>query len=274
MILFVFEGERKEPELHKTLEHLYFSQKSSSIICSFGNNIYALYKEMMRLDGDGDIVSVLREKLEKRGDDTLADKRSSDFSEIYLFFDYDYQHSFLSLDEINKRVLEMLELFNEETANGKLYINYPMIESIMYTKKLPDYSYNGYTVTRDQCRDFKHLANDFSYYSSMDHILLTNSHSFIAKKISLVRKNWIFLIEMNVRKANFIVSDKDEMVSNINEINQLSIFEGQKRKYVDVNESVAVLNSFPIFLYEYFGDKVLQSDDDTDISASPTSNKK
>ena len=47
---------------------------------------------------------------------------------------YDFQNSQLSLDEINRRVEEMLKLFDDETDNGKLYINYPMIESIRYTR--------------------------------------------------------------------------------------------------------------------------------------------
>lgn len=29
------------------------------------------------------------------------------------------------------------------------------------------------------------------------------------------------------------------------------IFERQKNKYVDLDESVAILNSFPLFVYEY-----------------------
>ena len=53
---------------------------------------------------------------------------------IGAFFDYDFQNSQLSLYEINRRVEEMLKLFDDETDNGKLYINYPMIESIRYTR--------------------------------------------------------------------------------------------------------------------------------------------
>ena len=34
-------------------------------------------------------------------------------------------------------------------------------------------------------------------------------------------------------------------------IDQIAIFEGQKSKYVDVDETVAILNSFPLFVYEY-----------------------
>lgn len=61
MILFVFEGKRREPDIFKTLEYLYFP-KGQSIICSFGNNIYELYRELKDLDDSGDIVSILREK--------------------------------------------------------------------------------------------------------------------------------------------------------------------------------------------------------------------
>ena len=70
MILFVFEGEEREPELYKTLERLYFPRENDNIVCSFGNNIYALYMEMLALEGDGDIVSVMKGKLAERGERT------------------------------------------------------------------------------------------------------------------------------------------------------------------------------------------------------------
>lgn len=63
MILFVFEGSNREPYVYKTIERLYFPKKNDNIICSFGNNIYDLYSEMMKYGGDGDIVSIMRERL-------------------------------------------------------------------------------------------------------------------------------------------------------------------------------------------------------------------
>ena len=108
MILFIFEGNEREPRLYRTMERLYFPKKNDNIICSFGNNIYDLYKELMEYDGDGDVVSVMRERLATRGDSTLNGIRSSDISEIFLFFDYDFQNSHLSLEVINQRLEEML----------------------------------------------------------------------------------------------------------------------------------------------------------------------
>lgn len=251
MILFVFEGEEREPELFKTLERLYFPRENDNIVCSFGNNIYALYKEMLALDGDGDIVSVLKERLAERGDKVLEGKKSSDFSEIYLFFDYDFQNSQLSIDEINRRVGEMLETFDEETESGKLYINYPMIESIRYVKELPDERYMEYSVTREECHDFKRLAGEFSFYDSLDFILFKEDEKPSHEKYMKISDNWKILKEMNVKKANWLVTGLVAMPSEKSVVNQLAIFEAQRIKFVEANESVSVLNSFPIFLFEY-----------------------
>lgn len=46
MILFVFEGEKREPELFRAIEKLFFKD-SQHIVCSFGNNIYELYQRFI-----------------------------------------------------------------------------------------------------------------------------------------------------------------------------------------------------------------------------------
>lgn len=82
------------------------------------------------------------EKFAGQADNPLKDiDASADISEIYLFFDYDFHNRNLSLEEINRQVREMLETFNNETEFGRLYIDYPMVESIRYTKQLPDANY-------------------------------------------------------------------------------------------------------------------------------------
>ena len=82
------------------------------------------------------------------------------FSEIYLIFDYDFQNKNLPLDMMNRQIDEMLDLFDDETDNGRLYINYPMVEAIRYTKLLPDASYLKYVVSRADCVEssFKNIA--------------------------------------------------------------------------------------------------------------------
>ena len=251
MILFVFEGDEREPRLYRTLERLYFPKQNENIICSFGNNIYDLYNELQEYDGDGDIVALMRERLADRGDATLDGIRNSDFSEIFLFFDYDFLNSQLSLDEINRRVEEMLTLFDDETDNGKLYINYPMIESIRYTKELPDDAYASYTIGREACKDFKRLAREFSAYDSLDHLLFKDGENPTKDKYLKVEDNWEYLRAMNVCKANLLTTGFFTMPREKSDIGQLAVFNNQLMMYVKTKNSVAILNSFPIFIYEY-----------------------
>ncbi|MBR1557640.1 MAG: hypothetical protein IJ647_07760 [Prevotella sp.] len=256
MILFVFEGEKREPDLFHTLQRLYFPRDNETIVCSFGSNLYKLYdlyQELEKYGEDGDIVAILKEWLAGKQDNPLADvERSSDFSEIYLFFDYDFHHKHLSVEEINCQVAEMLSMFNDETDRGKLYINYPMIESIRYTKELPDASYQTYVVTREECCDFKALCNRFSAYPSLDFIFLKDEKPTKEKYLS-VRDNWEYLKEQNVKKANYICCGTLAYPLAKAVISQDAIFQNQLSKFVNTNtQEVSILNAFPLFLYEYF----------------------
>ena len=249
MILFVFEGERSEPRLFRTIEQLYF-RGEDVILCSYGNDIYELYHEMRSLGDGADIVAVLKNK-GKEGLEEVA--RVSDFSEVYLFFDYDIHDVKVPVSEFNTRLQSMLNLFDDETGNGKLYVNYPMIESLRYTKRLPDDGYVRYSVSREECRDFKHRADVFSYYPNWDFVQLRNKRRGTEKHIAEVRTNWERLKEQNVKKANYICNDVYDWPVNKDEIGQRMIFDAQKSKYQhDIDCRIAVLNSLPIFLFEYF----------------------
>ena len=251
MILFVFEGAEREPKIFKTLERLFFGA-GERIVCSFGNNIYELYRQLTELDGDGDIVSVLREN-----DAQLpAGIKSSDFSEIYLFFDYDFQNTNLTLSQMNERLQEMLEMFDDETDNGKLYVSYPMVESLCYTKQLPDEHFVEYTISRSECmeRSFKDLAQEFSFYGSLDFIELPDSgHRRPRKRETAgVRQNWIWLVQQHTSKANSMCEGVPRMPVDKKAVSQERIFDAQCRMYLCDGERIAILNGFPLFLFDYF----------------------
>ena len=254
MILFVFEGSRREPEIFKTLDYLFFS-KDETILCSFGNNIYELYREMKELDGAGDLVSILREKNKKNPNSPFGPEiKSSDFSEIYLFFDYDFQNRNLSLEQMNQQISEMLDLFCDETENGQLYINYPMIEAIRYTKELPDPHFIEYTISRTECHDkgFKDIAQQFSSYSSLDFIVLDFRKNPSSKKVASVKQNWNLLENQNVAKANKLCNGINELPTDKDSISQKRIFEKQLSQYVLPKDEVSIISAFPLFKYIYF----------------------
>lgn len=254
MILFVFEGKKREPELFRAIENLFFKDRQN-IVCSYGNNIYELYRELKNLDDSGDIVSLMVEKYRGLENTPFSESsKSSDFSEIYLVFDYDFHNRNVSSEEMNSQLLEMLDMFNNETENGKLYVNYPMVEAIRYTKRLPDERFFGYTVNRKQCLDipFKRMADEFSDYKSLDFLTLDSRRAATNSEISSRIKNWKLVKEQHVTKANYLCTGSLAMPAAKDTISQKAVFNAQLQKHVLKNDRVSILSAFPLFLFDYF----------------------
>lgn len=277
MILFIFEGGVREPALYKTMKYLFLSDSiKDDIIVSYCSNIYSLYQKMKELDAfdedidSADIVTVLKEQLANSPntqDDELSKIENSDsISEVYLFFDYDLKQkddkNKLSVEEQNSQINELLEYFDNETEHGKLFIDYPMVESIRYFKKeLPDEDYVTYVTDMFIGKGFKKEAGE-TFYKNFDFISfnlnknndlkipLTMGKTFDFDKINLVKTNWLFIKELNVKKANYICSGTNDFPETKDKIKQQNIFNGQIEKYLP-DGKIAILNSFPLFLYEY-----------------------
>lgn len=259
MILFVFEGKKTEPNLFKTMEKLYFPNDTESVICCFGYNIYELYRLMNESDFTEDIVSVIRNKWNSKDDNSLRGiVDSSDFSEVFLFFDYDFQNKNISLAEMNGQIHVMLDFFCNETENGKLYINYPMVEAIKCTEKLPDQNFKSYKVARTDCKNFKdYVTQKYSFYKSMDFLTIpcdgkTGRFRNIPKeRLDKLKRNWEFLKVQHISKANYICSENYRIPSDKNDVSQLNIFISQLQKYVSAKDEISILCAYPLFLFEY-----------------------
>lgn len=262
MILFVFEGMRREPQLYNTIRELFFKDiVLDDVVFSYCSNIYSLYSQMKSLDvfgqNDSDIIRLLKMEAEKHPEsqNTLEQFEDSDsFSEIYLFFDYDIkkpdEKNFESVEMQNRHIQEMLDFFNDETANGKLYINYPMVESIRYFKNsLPDNDFYTYATDLFIGKKFKQIADTESVYKNLNFIIARPKQTE-SEKLG-VKGNWRIIKELSIKKANYICSKINEIPTHKSDVSQYSIFTGQLKNYVCQNQ-IAILNSFPLFLYEYF----------------------
>lgn len=258
MILFVFEGKEDEPEIMDTIKELYF-EDDKDVFISYCSDIQSLFNKMNK-DRDLDLVGLLKEneikhpEVEKK----LQNYKSDDFSEIYLFFDYDIKktdkYNKDSLETQNEKIKEILEFFDNETVNGKLYINYPMVESIKYFKKeLPDEDYYTYTANLFIGKNFKDETNNFTYYKNkkLDFIICKYKKENIMN-LNVRKENWRHIINLNIKKANYICSGLNELPTEKTSINQQTIFKNQLSKYVYSKNEISILNSFPLFLYEYF----------------------
>lgn len=121
------------PEIHINMENVWI----------YGTNIYMLYEDIVKEYGtewtevDVDLPFIVSKKKKL---DTLRYKK--DFINILLIFDYERHDPNFS----EEKILEMQNYFTDSTDSGKLYINYPMIESYQHLKSLPDEAYAERTI--------------------------------------------------------------------------------------------------------------------------------
>lgn len=140
-ILILVEGLKTDVRLMNHLLNIYSLELEYQIV-SYKTNIYVLYNEMF-LEGDPssmDILQVLKEREQDPDRKKIFDEK---YSDILLIFDFEPQDPHFS----DKKIIEMTEYFVESSDMGKLYINYPMVESFYHMKNIPDDCYNNYFAT-------------------------------------------------------------------------------------------------------------------------------
>lgn len=143
-ILVLVEGAKTDVKLLKHLLSVYGIDQSHQII-SYNTNIYSLYNLMFRNTNpdDVDILQLLKEH------ETVAERKAvfdERYSDILLIFDLDPQDPQFS----STKITEMMNYFVESSDMGKLYLNYPMVESFYHMKSIPDDDYWSYTATMQE----------------------------------------------------------------------------------------------------------------------------
>ena len=143
--LLIVEGNHEKNELFSIL-FLCFPELgiNPDDIWIYGTNLYQLYEEIERnygvdwdqLDVDLPFIISAREHMP-----ILCYKRN--FVNIFLVFDYERHDPLFHTQKIHK----MLKYFSDEGDMGKLFINYPMVESYQHFNKFPDPSYEDLNIS-------------------------------------------------------------------------------------------------------------------------------
>ena len=129
----------------------------------YGTNIYELYQDIVKEYGetwaenydDIDIPFVISKK---QGMQQLAYKE--DFSDIFLVFDYERHDPGYAADKIE----ELQKHFEDSTDMGKLFINYPMLESYQHFESMPDPAFENRHVSAQMHNgnEYKRIVYDTS----------------------------------------------------------------------------------------------------------------
>lgn len=144
--LLIVEGKHEKDVLFRCVLKCFPElQIDEDNIWIYKTNIYALYDNIVNEYGDDwvaneddiDLPYVISKRLAKN---PLYYK--DDFTNIFLVFDYERHDPRYSISKIEA----MERMFNDSADMGKLYLNYPMIESYFHLKTLPDNEYAERTI--------------------------------------------------------------------------------------------------------------------------------
>ncbi|MDN8178276.1 hypothetical protein ACQP6U_08645 [Acinetobacter baumannii] len=232
-ILLVFEGERTESLIANSLITSLIEKTSNLIEAVYKTHIYNLYTEVIN-DPFLDIFHVIKEK-----NPHLQSFERDEFSQIYLFFDYD-GHVGGALDQ---KIEVLLEYFNEESENGKIFISYPMVEAIRCIQDLENLdSFLKATFRKSDFKNFKSFVHSYGIQQLQNY---SNYSQEIKEK----------LITFHCKKANYLVNENFNYPTE--PIDQTEIFRSQQEKFIYVTDEVTILGSFPLMLLDYFGYETL-----------------
>lgn len=239
IILFIVEGEKRDYRFIDEMVRCFMvgRHRVSVIEVPAAQNIYMLYQRMVEDDFESDIVELLRESVPDARSKLEGVSRRY-ISQVYLFFDFDLHQDNFGDDNVNPLdvVRKMLEVFDNETENGKLYISYPMVESLYDYVKGSCQAYTKCHIPLGTAGSYKRLSGSDNPNSSLH----------------VGHEQWKEIIEVyGLRVKCLLELERMDFDSYRLRVNPLSLFEAQ-RSLCESMGRVFVLSAFPEFLLDYF----------------------
>lgn len=139
--LLIVEGKHEKDELFWLIFKCFPElQIDINDVWIYGTNIYKLYEDIVKEYGNDwgrDEVDIDLPFVISKKEHPEKIYYRNDFVNIILVFDYERHDPEFSEEKIS----EMQSCFDDSTDMGKLYLNYPMIESYLHLKSIPDETY-------------------------------------------------------------------------------------------------------------------------------------
>jgi len=226
-ILVITEGVTDKKLTERLLKVYGIDEKFSFF--SYGTNLYPLFNSISKEQDrdDWDILLFLRSR-EK--DIKKKEILNLHFAEVIMIFDFDPHDPQFDADKITT----LVEFFSDSTEAGKLYINYPMVESFYHMKNIPDDFFNSYVVAVSDIGSFKaRVQKNFQPDPS---------------KFAVRKDEVDIVIRQNINKARLI---SDMSIRNENKPpDSLRILMAQLEKVND-ERAVAVLCTSIFYIVDY-----------------------
>lgn len=237
--LFIVEGESRDYRFVNEMTRCFFKGRYTSTIINLpaSQNLYMLYQKLEEDNFETDVVEVLKEIVDD-AQTKLANVKRQDIDEVYLFFDYDAHQDNIGATMPNgpEIMIKMLNAFDNETENGKLYISYPMVEAL--------YDYN-----EGECSAFSEC------YISLDSVghykeLSGKNNPNASRRITI--EYWRQILNVFYLRLQCLFSKENiDFQWYRDAVSPRSIY-CVERQIGEQQGDVFVLSAFPEFLFDYF----------------------
>ncbi len=194
-ILLIVEGEADEVKFLRILFQKCYRSAEYKVY-SYKTNVHVLAQELYNnypdFEADEIDIKLVLSSLEPNEEKKKILREN--YSDIYMIFDFEPQHDHPHFDTVKR----MVNYFSDSTIMGKLYINYPMMQSYKHFERLPDDAFMDKTIERNLVTDYKRIVGEKSKFTDL------NSYDY---------KIFYSLAVHHLKKANFILSGEYKLPS-------------------------------------------------------------
>lgn len=217
-ILVIVEGAKTDYKLMKKIFDIYGISDNHSII-SYNTNIYTLYNQLPENEeeyADIDLLQLLKERETDPKKLELLDER---YTDILMVFDLDPQ----APDFLPEKIRRMANYFTESTNMGKLYLNYPMVESFYHMKRIPDDQYSSYLVSMDTLKnkEYKQIVHDICRNGDYNKFAVNRDECGCVIKQNLEKARILTRTEADIPDTPSILDHQLELVKGLKAVSVL-----------------------------------------------------
>ena len=235
------EGARKELKLINKLKELFLPQEIT--ITSYGTSLYQLYNKLEEYcEFNFEDLDVLLALKAHETDDEKKAIFDEKYTDVLLIFDFDPQDNGFDIAKISK----LMNHFNDSTEHGKLYINYPMVESFYHLSKVKeiqvDENFANNKFTLKELQEHKYKSRAISEGTDLD----------IGRMSKEMVEN---IMCQQACKANYILEEKYQVLYDYSQEKMLMILEKQNKLLEQTGEAY-VLNTCSFFVLEFYPSNV------------------
>lgn len=232
-VLFVTEGKTDAKIVVRHYRRALRLLNENVVTYKYKTNIYDLYNYIYE-DDSTTFLSILWERDKSQFPKDII-KPEDAFSSVYLIFDFDPQAPLFSL----KKCRDLIDYFSDETRNGKLYFNYPMLESIYDFPTMHFSSFKNKTISLKECKSDAYKAH-------------VNTTSFLNKNGNIpayIKNETLYgIIQLHMKKHDFLVA-RPFQNQWLEQSSQKEIFNAQEKYYK--NKKVSIINTSILLIPDY-----------------------